>query len=263
MLEEARALAVPTMPGEDEPPPSAVVFANACGIVPDAWQADVLTSQGRKRILNCCRQSGKSTVTAIAALHEAAYVPGSLVLLLSPSQRQSGELHRKVTELYKACTLPLPSIAAESALRFELDNGSRVIALPGSEATTRGYSAATLAIVDEAARVPDVLIAAIRPTLAVTDGRLIALSTPSGRRGWFFTNWSTGEGWERTRVTAADCSRISTAFLEDERRELGEFAYAAEYLCEFQDVQTSVFASELIQRALANDIKPLWWSETP
>lgn len=165
-----------------------------------------------------------------------------------------------MTELYKTSELALPAIVQESALRVELENGSRVIALPGSESTTRGYSAATLAIIDEAARVPDPLIAAIRPSLAVTDGRLIALSTPAGRRGWFFANWTTGQGWERTEVTAGDCARISAAFLEDERRELGEFAYAAEYLCEFQDVESTVFASELIQRALANDLTPLWWS---
>ncbi len=258
MRDEARALDVPSLPDADTPPPSPLEFARACGFEADPWQGDVLTSSGRKRLLLCTRQGGKSTTTAIGALHEAVYVPGSLVLLLSPSQRQSGELFRKVVQLYGACTMPLPSISAESALRMELDNGSRVIALPGSEATTRGYSAATLVVIDEASRVPDPLIAAVRPTLATTNGRLIALTTPAGKRGWFYEQWMNGEGWEKTLVRATDCPRITPEFLEDERRELGEFVYRQEYECEFLDSETSVFTSDLIERALAAKLEPLW-----
>ena len=258
LLKEATALDVPTFPDPDVLPPSPLEFARLCGFDPDEWQADVLTSEERKRALCCCRQAGKSTVTAIAALHEAVYVPGSLSLLLSPSLRQSGELFRKVLRLYQSIEAPLPGVVMESALRVELENGSRVIALPGSESTTRGYSAATLVVIDEAARVPDELIAAVRPALATTNGRLIALSTPAGRRGWFWEVWSNGEGWERTMVKAADCPRISAEFLADERRELGEFIYVQEYECEFLDPETSVFSSELIARALSHDVEPLW-----
>jgi hypothetical protein len=258
MLADAQALDVPTMPDADAPAPAPLEFARACGFEPDEWQRDVLDSTGRKQLLNCCRQSGKSTTTGIAALYEAAYRPGSLALLLSPSQRQSGELFRKVTQLYNTTTAPVPAVVAESALRVEFDNGSRVIALPGSEATTRGYSAATLVVIDEAARVPDPLIAAVRPTLATTNGRLIALSTPAGKRGFFWEQWSKGQDWEKTLVTANDCPRISAEFLADERRMLGEFQFAAEYLCQFLDAETAVFASELIEAALSGGIEPLW-----
>lgn len=261
-LKRVRAMDVPTLPEGDAPAVDPVAFAKACGVFPDEWQEGVLLSKSRKRILNACRQSGKSTTTALAAGHEAAFVPGSLTLLLSPSLRQSGELFRKVLGYYKSCTIELPKIVAESALRLEIDNGSRVIALPGSENTTRGYSACTLAIIDEASRVPDSLIAAIRPTLATTNGRLIALSTPAGRRGWFFTQWTDGEGWDRSLVKAADCPRISAEFLADERKELGEFVFAAEYLCEFQDVESAAFPSELIENAMCGDLLPLWGAAT-
>jgi hypothetical protein len=154
--------------------------------------------------------------------------------------------------------LDVPAIRADSALRVEFDNDSRIISLPGSENTVRGYSAATLAVIDEAARVPDSLVAAIRPTLATTNGRLIALSTPAGRRGWFYTQWTDGEDWDRTLVKAADCPRISSEFLADERKELGEFVYLAEYECEFQDIESAAFASDLIERALSDELEPLW-----
>ena len=59
---------------------------------------------------------------------------------------------------------------------MELANGSRIISLPGSEKTVRGYSAVSLVIMDEAARVPDELLQAVRPMLATTSGRFIALA---------------------------------------------------------------------------------------
>ena len=47
----------------------------------DDWQADVLRSSGQNILLNCSRQAGKSTTTAIIALHEAYFRPDSLVCL--------------------------------------------------------------------------------------------------------------------------------------------------------------------------------------
>lgn len=123
----------------------------------------------------------------------------------------------------------------------------------------REFSAeATLVVIDEASRVPDALIAAVRPALATTNGRLIALSTPAGKRGWFYLEYAGGVEWERSRVVATDCPRISREFLADELRALGPRVYAQEYECEFFDPDTAVFSSELIDRALSADLMPLW-----
>jgi hypothetical protein len=258
MIAEARDLDVPVMPDPDVVPMSRLALARAAGIEPDAWQATALASTSRKLLFLCSRQSGKSTVAALLAVHEAAFMPGALVLMLAPSMRQSGELFRTCLQLMKRIEVPLPAIVMESALRVELANGSRLIALPGSETTTRGYGAATTVILDEASRVPDSLIAAARPSLATTNGRLIALSTPAGKRGWYFLEWMNGEGWERSRIVASECSRISGEFLADELRSLGPRLYAQEYECEFFDPDTAVFSSELIERALCADLQPLW-----
>src|SRR5437868_276554 len=67
---------------------------------PDPWQASLLRSRAPWILLNCCRQSGKSTTTAAVALHTAIYDPG-LILLVSPSLRQSKELFAKVTGFLK------------------------------------------------------------------------------------------------------------------------------------------------------------------
>src|SRR5262245_42787153 len=123
-------------------------------------------------------------------------------LLVSPSQRQSGELFRTVMRHFRE--LPgAPEIRAESALRLELANGSRVVALPGDEKTIRGFAGAALVILDEAARIEDELIAAVRPMLATSGGRLIMLSTPFGKRGVFYEAWHGDESWHRVRIAAS------------------------------------------------------------
>jgi hypothetical protein len=208
-------------------------------------------------LLLCSRQAGKSTAAAALALREALLWPGSLVLLLSPTLRQSGELFRdKVRRLYDRLGRPVPA-ARESALQLELANGSRVISLPGDEETTRGYSGVRLLVIDEASRVPDALYYAVRPMLAVSGGRLIALSTPFGRRGWFFEEWQGQGRWARVRVEARDCPRITPAFLAEERQALGERWYRQEYECSFEEVIDAVFGYDDVMAA-CSDAPPLF-----
>jgi hypothetical protein len=59
-------------------------------------------------------------------------------------------------------------------------------------------------------------------------------------------------------VPATQCPRISSQFLEEERRSLGELVYASEYECRFVDTEDSVFSSEHIAAALDPDLAPLW-----
>jgi len=203
------------------------------------------------------RQSGKSTTAAALAVREALLVPRSLTLLLSPTQRQSSELFRKVMDLFGALSRPV-GVLAESVLRIELDNGSRVVSLPGVEATVRCYSGVGLLVIDEAARVADPLYRAVRPMLATSRGRLVCISSAWAKQGWFFEAWGTGAGWERVKVTASECPRISPEFLEEEREALGPRWYAMEYLCEFGDAVDAVFRGEDIAAMLDTDVEPLF-----
>lgn len=209
---------------------------------PDPWQAEVLRSPSKRILLNCSRQSGKSTITSALALHTALYRPGSLVLCLSPTLRQSSELFRNVSRFYGQNPAIPPR--SESALRLELENGSRIVSLPGKEQNVRGYAGVSLLIVDEAARVPDDLYYSVRPMLAVSSGRLIALSTPFGTRGWWHEAWNGPEPWRRWEIPANKCPRISPEFLEEERRVLGSYWFEQEYNCKFLDSQTQVFRRE-------------------
>ena len=229
----------------------------AAGFSPDPWQERVLRSSASRVLLLCCRQAGKSTVSACLALHEAVFHEGSLVLLLSPSLRQSQELFRKVND-FRSRMPVATSLKEESALRLEFGNGSRIVALPGNEETVRGFSGVRLLIIDEAARVPDSLYLSVRPMLAVSGGRILCLSTPFGRRGFFFEEYTSGVGWERVRITAAECPRISETFLGEERASLGPRWFAQEYECEFGENVQGAFSYQDIEASLDSGVRPLW-----
>jgi len=229
----------------------------------DPWQVKVMESEDGRIILNCCRQSGKSSIAALLALYTAVYPERftgrdrALVLLLSPSLRQSSELFRKVLDLYRSIAQYVPT-TQESALRLRLDNGSRIISLPGKEQTVRGYSGVALLVVDEAARTPDDLYRSVRPMLAVSNGRLVLLSTGFGKQGFFYETWEKGGGeWLKIKLPAPECPRISKEFLEEERRVLGRAWFSQEYLCEFEESETAVFTDEEIKAVFAKGVK-LW-----
>src|SRR5215212_4808858 len=171
-----------------------VTFARALGLEPDPWQEDLLRSTANRTLLNCCRQSGKSTMTGLIALHRALYYPGSLILCLAPALRQSQELFQKV--------------------------------------------------------------------LAVSGGALMMLSTPFGKRGVFYEEWTSEAGsssaWERYAVSAAECPRIPPEFLEEERKTLGPWWFAQEYECRFMDTVDQVFQTDVIDKAITDEVAPLF-----
>jgi hypothetical protein len=236
-----------------------VLFARALSVEPDPWQRELLRSSSDRVLLNCCRQSGKSTMTAVIGLHRALYHPGSLILCLAPALRQSQELFGKVLTFYRDLGRPIPA-QAERKLSLELENESRIVTLPGTDKTIRGFSGATLLIVDEAARVEDELYFAVRPMLAVSGGALVMLSTPAGRRGIFFEEWVSGHGWERYEVTAEECPRISPEFLEEERQVLPSWVYRQEYECSFEKIEDAIFTYEMVQQAVTSEVTPLFGS---
>jgi hypothetical protein len=206
-----------------------VAFAKRLGIEPDPWQEDLLRSTSERVLLNCCRQSGKSTMTAIVALHRALYHPGSLILCLAPALRQSQELFGKVLGFYRDLGRPV-SPQGERKLSLELENGSRIVTLPGSEKTIRGFSGTSLLVLDEAARVEDELYFAVRPMLAVSDGALMMLSTPYSKRGVFY----------------------------EERASLPPLIFRQEYECSFEETEDQVFTTDLIDRAVTDEVAPLF-----
>ncbi len=227
-----------------------------------ARQKEVLAERRPMLLLNCSRQWGKSTVTAIRAVWEAVSRPGSLTVVAAPTLRQSGELVEKARGMARE----LGERGAGdglNAVSVKFGNGSRIVGLPGREGTIRGFSAPSLVVVDEAARVPDEVYRALRPMLATVDGDLWAMSTPWGKRGFFYEAWacpptrSHGD-WERVAVPAWECPRIRPEQVEADRLEMGDEWVRQEYGCEFVDTTEQLFSYDVVMAAITDEIKPLF-----
>ncbi len=242
---------------EPQSPSGIVSFAREqLNFDPDPRQIEVLESTAKRGILNCTRQWGKSTVAAIKALHTAYSRPGSLVLVASPGERQSAEFLKKTEQLVLRLNIK-PRGDGKNSCSLLLPNGSRIIGLPGTEATVRGFSSVALLLIDEAARVADSMYKALRPMLAVADGDLWMMSTPCGQQGFFYETWQNGgQEWHRVTVPAIECPRISKHFLDEELKATGSTSFRQEYLCEFTENARRMFNPDLLRAAL-RDIEPL------
>ncbi|MGH9628414.1 MAG: terminase large subunit domain-containing protein [Bryobacteraceae bacterium] len=231
---------------------------NRLGFEPDIVQERVLNRSVHRGILNCTRQWGKSTVTAVKALHRALVEPNSLVLVASPSQRQSAEFLTKTRHFARALGLKIRGDGANE-ISLLLPNGSRLVGLPGKEATVRGFSNPALLLIDEASRVPDSLFEALTPMLATGNGDLWLMSTPAGPRGFFWETWERGGSqWTRIAVPATECPRISQEFLEEERQRKGDRVFRQEYLCEFVQGEDALFNEEDVEACVRREIPVLW-----
>ena len=234
-------------------------FARTLDFHPDERQSEVLVSAAKRGILNCTRQWGKSTVAAVKALHRALTRDKCLVLVASPTERQSGEFLRKAEEFAQMLGIA-PCGDGDNAISLLLPNGSRIVGLPGTEGTVRGFSAVSMLLIDEASRVDDGMYLALRPMLAVGDGDLWLMSTPYGKRGFFYEAWEhEGPEWTRVSVAGPDCARIKPEFLDEERRHMGPVWFAQEYLCEFVDNGMAVFGRDAVERALDGELGALEW----
>jgi hypothetical protein len=241
-----------------EEPPGATEFAvSRLRFQPDERQRLVLESNSPRGILNCSRQWGKSTVAMVKAIHKAATQPGSLVLIATPSSRQSGELIHKAAKLMRRAQLPTRGDGYnEMSLQFA--NGSRIIGLPDVEETVRGFSEVALMVIDEASRVSESMYEALRPMLAVGGGHLWLMSTPWIKRGFFYETWEHGNSdWFKVKSPVTECARIKPEFLAEEQQELGEDKYRREYLCEFLDDTGAVFDRQLLENAIDKEVREM------
>ena len=231
---------------------------------PDPWQSQLLRSPSKQLLLCCSRQAGKSQGAAAMALSHALVRPNSLILIFSRTIRQAGEVFvAKLLPLYHAWEAVVPRSGPPNRLNMTLANGSRIICLPATEAGVVGYSKVDLLIIDEASRVPDTLYHSVRPMLAVSRGKLAVLSTPLGKRGWFYEEWEKGQGWERVKIEATQVPRIDTTWLASERTMIGDRWYMQEYCCSFEATIDAVFTEAQIQAALDADVEPITFFRRP
>jgi len=227
---------------------------NPCQL--DQTQQEILRSNHRRIIVNCHRQWGKSTISSLLCFHRALFVKRSLCLLVAPSLRQSSEIFRKILDTLHILDSP-PELEEDTRLSLKLSNGSRIVSLPGSQRTIRGFSAPDIVVIDEAALAEDELFDALMPMFATNPkGRLILCSTPWGQAGFFFKLWTEAEGWLKIKAIAADNPRITPEYLEAQRNgPNGPLYFAQNFEGEFMPAEGQLISEKMWQRSLDPDIE--------
>jgi hypothetical protein len=219
------------------------------GVTPTAWQERFLRAQRGASILALtARQVGKTTTAAWAIAHTMVFTPGSLSVIACPAQRQSAETVRRVREALVKAGADLKS---DNVYGLELQNGSRVLALPGSDDSIRGLTVDGWIVADEAARLSEDIIAALRPMRARRpQARLAMLSTAWSRTDPFWNAWTSDDDtWIRLKATVdMDPTLFPAEYLEQERKALGEHAFKREYLGIPVSGAASPFTWELYER---------------
>lgn len=260
-----------------------VLYAKRCGFHPYEWQKIALDPTRSRIAVLSARQVGKSTIIAVRACHKAVYAPGSLILIVSPSQQQSRELMIKIEDVLAMDG----TVELENDAHFEkvFKNGSRIVALPGTERSTRGYSNPALIIIDEAARVLDETYKSMRPMMVGMTTDLVLLTTPFGKRGFFHRIWmdekrrrwtkiEVSSGWRlvdgrlaipepeeqyRQRrmiqgVEAYYSPRHTEQFMREELEEMDDPSwFNQEYGVEFIDPEGGLFDMDAVLAAISDD----------
>ena len=224
-----------------------------------AQQKVLLAAVPCKRLaLNCNRQWGKSILIA----HRLFTHPNSTILIVAPAGRQSGETLRKVEEFLRILDLEFTT-DGNNPHSAQLLNGSRVVALPAVDGTARGFSGVSMILFDEASRIRDRIYFAFRPMLAVSKGDLILVSTPNGRRGFFYHEMTaTGPAanlWFRHAGPVGEClARIDLEFLEEEKGK-GDSYYRQEWLCEFIETGRYALDEQQIHKIIKKEVEAYRW----
>jgi hypothetical protein len=236
----------------------AVLFDDAFGMPVLDWQESFLRATGNV-VTAKGRQVGASTAAAALAIHRARYA-GDNAVIVSPSLKQSTEILGKARTGLRALGVRLEQ---DSASVLRLRDGGRIISLPGTARSVRGWTAGLL-IIDEAAFVsPETWIAA--RALIATSGRLVVQSTPALEVGDFHDLVGGGEetdgipsytGWTRFTVRSDEVPTISAAFLDAERAAMSPEAFATEYECTFGSAGLAMFTSEQVDSMFVDELPP-------
>lgn len=232
------------------------------GVDPDPWQSDFMTANDPRIILNCCRQAGKSTCVGWRVAHKARFKPGYFGVCTAPSDRQSRELFDKIRKPLEMSGALEVKALTDTLHELKLANGSRIICLPSSPDTIRGFSKADEILADEAGMIDDEVFGAVEPMLIRSRGSFIMMSTPKGARGHFHRMFTSSNHWRKFTVGWKEVlpfGHFTLKDLEQFKEEHGQMMFEQEFENRFISAIDSVFSNETIEKALAEDGDVFAW----
>lgn len=217
---------------------------------PFPYQEPFLRDQSPLIAACCGRQVGKTTLSAIKALHYALSNHAIRVLIVSAGLRQSMILFDKIFQLVTNSIPAKLLLTYSSRTKLQFANGSEIIALPcGNDGTTlRGYTA-DMVILDEANFIPRIIIeSVIRPTtITRPNARMIMISTPWTKDHPFYEALNKPElGFHTYNWPTHLNPSVTTERLELEKQSIGEYDFNREYNGIFLGDQYTYFPSNLV-----------------
>jgi phage FluMu gp28-like protein len=230
------------------------------GFEPFWYEAKILEDHAlRLRVIRKSRQIGITTTICREGIWKACTSHDRLILIVSPSDRQSKEPMRRIQIVVDANPKLATMVTAKNKSEIDFNNGSRIISLPNNPDRLRVYAANDIYL-DEAAHFlnDEPVMAAIRPMLIATKGSFTIISTPFGKRGLFWNQYKIAtdlKGVDET-VKAYDLypSTISPIITEQdldrERPFYTELEWKQEYEGEFIEEVDVYYPMVLIEAAV-------------
>ena len=224
---------------------------------PFPYQADILRDHGlRLRVIRKSRQVGITTTIAYEAIWSAFAIPHRIILIVSPSDRQSKIVMNRIQTVVNSNPRLYERVTTNNTSEIRLNNGSVILSLPNNPDRLRGFSATDIYL-DEAAHFlnDEPVMAAIKPMLIATKGKFTVVSTPFGKHGLFWEQYQLAtnhQGMDRT-VKAYDLypstinPLIKQTDLDKEQLILTELELKQEYLGEFIEQADTYYPFDLIQ----------------
>jgi len=226
-----------------------------CGILLDPWQKTVMTTDAKRLILNNCRQSGKTEIVILKALHNFVFKKDYFTVVGSVKFDISKEMIKRIKKYYNALDYA-PPLVSENMTVLESDIGSRILAISGDEDRNRGLASVNYLVLDEAALCSEDLLSSVVPFVANVNGTIALLSTPKGMTKHFFPRiWFEDPGWLKIQISGKDVPRFAPGFLDEQRRTLGQYLYQAEYENKFLNPQDSALAYIDINNLFTSEIE--------
>ncbi len=222
----------------------------------------------RLRVVRKARQIGITTAIAQEAIWKAYTRPNRLILIVSPSGRQSDKPMRIIQGIVGNSPELAVHVINKNRHELTLDNGSSILALPNNPDRLRNYSADDIYL-DEAAHFlnDEPVMGAIRPMLIAKGGSFTIVSTPFGKRGLFWDQYNVALGQMDTNplVRAYEMypswisPLIKKADIEEqlETGEMSEFEHRQEYRGEFIEQTDTYLPLELITSCVDSSLTNL------
>lgn len=201
-------------------------------------------------ILVWSRQSGKSTFAELACI-ESLCKQNRFSGYIAPSYKHGQKVFFELMRILESTGIVRKSNASD--LRIESIYGS-VLQFFSAEAPTsiRGNTISGILIIDEASYFPDILpngediwYNVIQPITKVRCEKIIMISTPAGKRGFFYQHYMRAlegkEGYACMKRTIYDDDLASEEYIEEQKKSIPEKIFAQEYECVFLDSSLTFF----------------------